>query len=239
MKTLLFTLAFFGLLSHLNSQNLTGTQLLEKAIQYHDQNGNWSSFSEQLSVTMKSPNSSLRSSDIIINLPEDYFQVIATRDSISTKFTINKGNCSFSLNDSTNISEEDLKKHHLNCKRANLYKNYYTYLYGLPMKLKDPGTIIEHQVVKKTFKGKSYLVLKVSYDANTGSDIWYFYFNPASYAMAVYQFFKIDKNGKQINTSGEYIILTEEKIINGIKMPKNRAWYYNKDDTYLGTDILE
>ena len=24
-----------------------------------------------------------------------------------------------------------------------------------------------------------------------------------------------------------------------IKMPKNRAWYYNKDDGYLGTDSLK
>ncbi|MDO5978544.1 DUF6503 family protein [Flavivirga spongiicola] len=238
MKALLLTLAFFGLLPQLNSQNLTGTQLLEKAIQYHDQDGNWSSFNGQFSVTMETPNNSPRHSNIIINLPEDYFQVIATRDSITTKFTINKGNCSFSLNDSINISEENIKKHRLNCKRAELYKNYYTYLYGLPMKLKDAGTIIEEKVDKKIFKGKTYLVLKVSYDANIGSDIWYFYFNPKSYAMEVYQFFKTNKNGQQIDDSGEYIMLTGEKVINGIKMPKNRAWYYNKDDKYLGTDIL-
>ena len=39
-------------------------------------------------------------------------------------------------------------------------------------------------------------------------------------------------------TSGEYILLTEQETINGIKIPKNRAWYYNKDDSYLGTDVL-
>ena len=50
--------------------------------------------------------------------------------------------------------------------------------------------------------------------------------------MQVYQFFK-DTPG-----SGEYILLSDIETINGIKMPKNRAWYYNKDDRYLGTDIL-
>jgi hypothetical protein len=37
---------------------------------------------------------------------------------------------------------------------------------------------------------------------------------------------------------GEYIILENELMIGGIKMPKDRAWYYNKDDKYLGTDYL-
>ncbi|GAA3645364.1 hypothetical protein GCM10022397_32910 [Flavivirga jejuensis] len=188
---------------------------------------------------METPNKSPRNSNIIINLPEDYFQVIATKDSVTTRYTINKDNCYFSLNNSTNISEENIKKYGLSCKRAKLYKNYYTYLYGLPMKLKDPGTIIEQKVDKKVFKGKNYLVLKVSYKDGVGSDLWYFYFNPESYAMEVYQFFKTDKNGEQINDSGEYIILTEEKVINDIRIPKNRAWYYNKDNTYLGTDILK
>jgi len=50
--------------------------------------------------------------------------------------------------------------------------------------------------------------------------------------MEVYQFFKEVKN------SGEYILLSGLETINNIKMPKNRAWYYNKDDGYLGTDIL-
>jgi hypothetical protein len=50
--------------------------------------------------------------------------------------------------------------------------------------------------------------------------------------MEVYQFFKVAKD------SGEYILLAGLETINGIKMPKNRAWYYNKDNGYLGTDIL-
>ena len=100
------------------------------------------------------------------------------------------------------------------------------------MKLKDKGTIIHDKVERKKFKGKEYLVLKATYNKEVGKDTWYFYFNPKTYAMEVYQFFKEEKN------SGEYILLTGEETINGIKMPKIRAWYYNKDNGYLGTDIL-
>jgi hypothetical protein len=106
------------------------------------------------------------------------------------------------------------------------------------MKLKDPGTNLHNTIEKKFFKGKDYLVLKVTYDDSVGSDVWYFYFNPISYAMEIYQFFKTDENGKAKPDSGEYILLTEEAKVNHIKMPKIRAWYYNKDDKFLGTDTL-
>ncbi|AXT18828.1 hypothetical protein D7030_05645 [Flavobacteriaceae bacterium AU392] len=219
-------------------QTLTGSQLLEKAIQYHDPNNNWNTFSNTLFVTMESPNNSNRDSEIKINLPSEYFKVKATRDSNTTEYTINKGICSLALNGKTDLSETVLKQYNLNCDRATLYKNYYTYLYGLPMKLKDPGTHILESIERKTFKGKEYLVLNVTYNT-AQSDVWSFYFNPETYAMEVYQFFKTDKNNNIIKDSGEYILLSEIAIINEIKMPKIRTWYYNKDDGYLGTDILK
>jgi len=106
------------------------------------------------------------------------------------------------------------------------------------MKLRDPGTNINHPVEKKEFQGKQYLVLKATYDAAVGSDIWYFYFDPETYAMEVYQFYKTDDNGQMIPNSGEYILLSEEATVSGIKMPKVRAWYYNQDHKYLATDTL-
>ena len=80
-------------------------------------------------------------------------------------------------------------------------------------------------------------MLKVTYDEAVGSDVWFFYFDPATYAMEVYQFYKGDPEGAGKDT-GEYILLSELHTTSGIKMPKVRAWYYNKDDGYLGTDTL-
>ena len=214
------------------SQTLTGNQLLEKSIQFHDPNGNWDTFKGSFIVTMKTPKNSPRKSYVEINLPEDYFLVKAIKDTLVTQYTLRKGICSMAINGNTTPSEELLKKHKLSCERANLYKNYYTYLYGLPMKLKDEGTIIHQKIATKTFKGKEYLVLKVTYKKEVGSDTWYFYFDPKTYAMEVYQFFKVEKE------SGEYILLSGLETINDIRMPKKRAWYYNKNDGYLGTDLL-
>ena len=214
------------------AQKITGDELLEKSINFHDPTGNWETFHGELIVTMETPKGAQRKSSIQIHLPKQYFSVETTRDSIVTKQIVHKEVCSFAINGSTNLSEELIEKYSLNCKRAKMFKNYYTYLYGLPMKLEDEGTIVDQTVTTKTFKGKEYLVLKVNYSKEVGKDTWYFYFDPKTYAMEVYQFFKEVKN------SGEYILLSGLETINNIKMPKNRAWYYNKDDGYLGTDIL-
>ena len=187
---------------------------------------------------MQTPKNTNRVSNISINLPKEQFYLKTKRDTLISEYTLNKDKCSITLNGKTDLSDDTLKANNLSCDRANLYKNYYTYLYGLPMKLKDDGTNIDETIERKTSKGKEYLVLKVTYDEAVGSDIWYFYFNPKTYAMEIYQFFKTDENGNIKKDSGEYILLTEEETINTIKMPKNRAWYYNKDDGYLGTDML-
>ncbi|MGB5431187.1 DUF6503 family protein [Eudoraea sp.] len=229
-----FLLLFFALnTTIIFGQNLTDTQLLNKAIAYHDPEGNWEDFRGQLFITMKTPNSSDRLSEITIDLPRQYFKLVTKKDDTTTEQILSKQDCKLLLNGSDTISEDETKKHRLTCERTQSMRNYYTYLYGLPMKLKDPGTILDPKVYQKTFKGKIYDVLKVTYKEPVGKDTWYFYFDPATSALEVYQFYQNEEDN-----DGEYIILTGQEKVNGIKMPKIRAWYYNNNDTYLGTDTL-
>ena len=215
------------------SQELTGTELLDKAISYHDPNGNWTTFNGVFNVVMETPEKPNRATEIKINLPEEYFYSKAISEDNSTEFILEKENCKILYNGSSDFPEEIAKEKRLNCERATMYKNYYTYLYGLPMKLKDTGTIIQEKTERKTFHGKEYLVLKATYEEGVGGDIWYFYFNPENYAMEVYQFFH-----DEAKNDGEYILLSELEKVDGIKMPKSRAWYTNKKDKLLGVDIL-
>ena len=238
MRQLLSFLVLAMVFATACNNELTSERVLEKTINYHDPDGKWNSFNGSFVVTMETPNRSDRVSDIRLNLVEGYFELNATRDSVTTTYKVQQDTCVFALNNNYNISDSIAKTHNLSRERGFMYKNYYSYLYGLPMKLRDPGTIIDEKVVTKIFKGKEYLVLKATYEEEVGTDIWYFYFDPVTYAMEIYQFFRYDESGNQNNDSGEYILLSGEELVNGIKMPKTRAWYYNKDDTYLGTDIL-
>lgn len=221
----------------ISAQHISPKQLLESAINYHDADGKWQKFNSAFTIVMTTPNTPKRTSIISINLPGDYFSLKATKDTVNTTYRLDKGKCEMEYNGKvlTPLEAEEKK---MTCDRATRYKNYYSYLYGLPMKLKDAGTNLSDEVEKRTFKGKAYLSLKVTYDETVGSDVWYFFFDPKTYAMEIYQFFKTDANGEEKPDSGEYILLSEEAVVNGIKMPKVRAWYYNKDDGYLGTDRL-
>tara|TARA_R110001632_G_scaffold18712_3_gene57583 strand:+ start:830 stop:1543 length:714 start_codon:yes stop_codon:yes gene_type:complete len=232
MKQFILLFTFFTIIGSIQAQEITGPELLEKAIKYHDPEGNWETFKEVLSITMKTPNKPERVSLIKIDLPNEYFQVNATQGKTTTKYTVDKGKCKILFNGKTPTNEEQ-KENKLSCERANMYKNYYTYLYGLPMKLKDDGAIIHKQVNLDKFKGEMYLVLKVTYEKEVGEDTWYFYFNPETYGLEIYQFFHDEEKN-----DGEFILLSGLETINGVKIPKKRDWYYNKNEQYLGTDLL-
>ena len=112
-------------------------------------------------------------------------------------------------------------------------RNYYLYLWGLPMKLKDPGTIIDPEVHNKSFNGKPAKVARVTYEREVGNDTWYFYFDPTTSELIGYQFYHDEAKG-----DGEYITLSDLVMVDGMKIPKSRSWYTNADSTLLGTDNL-
>ncbi|MDP5062890.1 MAG: DUF6503 family protein [Maribacter sp.] len=217
----------------INAQEITGSELLERAIAFHDPQNNWSTFKGKMLIEMENPKGSPRSTVIEMKLPNNYFKTTVKKDNYTIESELDNGECTLKLNGSTSIFPKIKDSMNISCERAKMMKNYYTYLYGLPMKLKDQGTLIADKVIKKTFKGKEYLVLKATYEKEVGDDTWYFYFDPKTYAMEVYQFFHDESKN-----DGEYILLSEMITVNGIKIPKVRKWYYNKGDVFLATDVL-
>jgi dipeptidyl aminopeptidase/acylaminoacyl peptidase len=101
------------------------------------------------------------------------------------------------------------------------------------MKLKDPGTLMDQVANEDVFQGKSCYSIRVLYDESVGKDIWDFYFDKNTFALIGYRFFHDESKN-----DGEYITLHGEEIIGGIRMPKNRFWYYNNDHKFLGADLL-
>ncbi|MGI9626820.1 MAG: DUF6503 family protein, partial [Longimicrobiales bacterium] len=130
-------------------------------------------------------------------------------------------------------SDELTESLRLDCPGVERMRNYYLYLWGLPMKLTDPGTQIASEIEQATFDERAALSAKVTYDAEVGSDIWYFYFDPATYQMIGYKFYHDEAAG-----DGEYILLRDEYDLLGMKIPAVRRWFTNRDSTFLGADHL-
>ena len=234
MRILFYLFCFLSCIFIGNSQDLSPQQILDKSISYHDPNGLWGSFEGSFNVRMETPDRPDRLSEITMDQNEGRFRLHVRQGKDEKTYELLGQNCTLHLNGRENFSEADAKTHRLTCESAKMYRDYYSYLYGLPMKLRDPGTRISPEAEKRTFQGKEYWVLEVNYDPEVGKDLWYFYFDPESFAMEAYQFYH-DK----AKNDGEYIMLEGEFLLNEMRLPKTRSWYTNREAKHLGTDILQ
>jgi hypothetical protein len=207
--------------------------LLQKSIAYHDPEENWQHFKAQLYFIHTDTAGKETPFEIEIDNNTGYFSHISHQDEKEIVKGISPDGTAFFLIDGRQeISEEEREKYRLTQESAEGTRNFYLHLYGLPMKLTDAGTRVSDSVYTENFNGKDLQVMEVSYDPAVGNDSWSFYFNPETAAMEAYSFHWGDPE------AGEYVLLNEELVVNDIKLPKVRKWYFTKEDQYLGTDTL-
>ena len=213
---------------------LLANDLLEKSIAYHDPKNNWNKLKTKLSFKTIMADKSERKRNIIINNEKAKFKFISTYQEGQLEYIVKNNIGEAKWNGSTNIPEDIAKKYRISNDRAVMFRNYYTYLYGMPMKLKDPGIVVNQLAQQVDFYGKTYNRIKVNYDPEVGTDTWYFYFNTITHALEAYQFFKDESKN-----DGEYILFEKTKVIDNIKIPSIRHWYYNAGQKFLATDFIE
>ncbi len=220
------------ILSSFKLTDNAGKDLLKKVIAYHDPKGNWTKLKARLYLS--STNSEGKESNYQLELDNKtgYFCHISSKDGKEIVKGFLNGKEFFLVDNKKDFTEDDVKKYKLNSESIKGIRNYYGYLYGLPMKLTDGGVNVEENINTEEVDGKSYPTLRVSYDPAVGKDNWFFYCDPQTSALKAYRF-----NHSKPET-GEYILLDEEIIINNVRLPKIRKWYLNMDNKYLGTDNL-
>ncbi len=228
---LLFIFSIFTLYSF--AQNMTGAELLEKSIKYHDPKGKWSKVKMTLDLKQETPNRPERTTTSKFNNKKGTFWQKDISDENTVTRSLENDICTHELNGKKTFTEDEIKKHRLECKWTKFWRDYQTYLYGLPMKLKDNGTTVHDKVEKTTFQNQDCWKLKVTYEEPVGHDTWYFYFHPTTYALIGYRFYHEEEKN-----DGEYITLEDEIIIKGIRLPRDRKWYFNIDNKFLGKDYI-
>ena len=211
----LFTLSFcLVLLLHVaKSQRLSAEEILNKSIAYHDPNGEWPTLKIKLTFKETRPNGPDRKTVAILDNSKSFFQLNRNDDEV---YQVEVENCVVEKGNGTSA-------------RGLMLRNYYTYLWGLPMKLKDPGTQLDETYTEETIEGVACYVLRVPYEADT----WYFYMRKDNFAMIAYKFYKDEAAGK-----GEYIPTKGLFPVGAMKIPNNRTWYELPGNRVLGTDIL-
>lgn len=232
-RTITFLLCSLPFISLLFGQTLSSAQVLDRSIQYHNPMGNWEKFADTLRIHQTSPKRPDSERVIYMNNKEGSFAYSMEKAEGVIDCYLSADTTFYLWNGGTSIPDTIQTKYKLTPARAKMYRNYYAYLYGLPMKLKDPGSILHEEVKELAFFGKATYRIKVTYTPEVGNDIWYFYFDKKTFALVAYQFYHDESKN-----DGEYILLEKEQNIQGVIMPKVRTWYTNDGDRVLGTDSL-
>ncbi|MCX2743278.1 DUF6503 family protein [Mangrovivirga sp. M17] len=216
MKRSSLTLVFLVgiiVISCVNNSSKNGKYILAKSLAYHDPKGQWPEFKGQLKFE----------ENHIIDDSTVTRKTTVWLDNKTGEFRINRGDTEIHgvENDSCFII-----KGNVDCERVFKLRNYYTYLWGLPMKLADEGTNIKENYKDTTFSDIPVYKITAEYDTDT----WDYFITKENYRLIGYQFVK--KDG-----SGEVIYLEDEIKVEGMKIPQIRRWY-TLDKKFLGEDIL-
>lgn len=234
MKKCIVVVAVFLLMVNGFAQEMPSAEVIDRAIAFHDPTQRWYETDVTLIVETKMPSASDRTSWIELQHPTGGFQLKVLKDSELLEWHLpSTGLAEFRRNFLTVTDSTQLVQSQLTTERANWWRDYYSYLYGLPMNLKDEGTKWSEMAELSQFQGRQVWAVRVTYSPEVGDDIWYFYFDTNTFALRGYRFY----HDEEAN-DGEYIVLEDMEIIGDLRIPKKRTWYTNLEDKLLGTDLL-
>ena len=228
-----FVVILFVLLSIDCQGQLSSKDIIDRSINYHDPKSLFASNAFTLNLSETRPNGPDRSTEFYLNQESSHYIIASSRNDQEIVMSKTDPGLAFLIDGRSEITEEEREKYRLNPDRSEFMKNYYRYLWMAPLVLLDSGTIIHDKVDRTEFFGKDAYQIKVTYDPAVGEDIWYFYFDPTTFAMVGYRFYHDESKN-----DGEYILIQDELEHNGIRLPQVRKWYTHKEDKFLGTDKL-
>lgn len=214
MNSPLCALLFFTLSSAiLSATPPTAETVLNRAIAYHDPEGAWPTLSATFHFDETRADGKTSESTMELDNSRSFMRVdMGGKESYEI------------TGEAATILSGDKDE-----KRGLMIRNYFLYLWGLPMKLLDPGTQFAPEVGSSEIDGNPCDVLRVIYEKDT----WYFHIDHESGRMRQYEFYKDDTKA-----AGEIITLEGEIRAGAIRIPQKRNWYKIPGNEYLGTDKL-
>ncbi len=210
-----------------------GDELLARTIAYHDPLGRWMQSRIKLTVEGRSADGRVTLRDCTIDNRNGDFSIAVAKDGVTAEQGWTQGEYWCRVGEDDHPTEAARREYSLSPDRARLMRDYMGYLWGLPMKLRDPGTWVDPRVDEAIFRGQKVLVIRIRYDPDVGDDRWRIFVDPDDAHMVGYAFYH-----DQEETDGEYIVLEGEVLVADAKIPRSRSWYRVGDDEYLGTDVL-
>ena len=206
--------------------------LIARSIAYHDPAGLWDRSEIALRIMESRPNGVTRTVEVGMAPGSGAMAVRRETDAAVVSFAVSGEEIlRRAVDGDEELDEAALGEHGLDAERVLWLRNYYLFVWGLPMKLRDPGTIVDPAPVMDSYDGQDALKVRGTYDPEVGGDTWYFYFHPETARMIGYRFY----HDESVN-DGEYIHLEGEIENGGLRLPAKRSWFFHQGEEFLGED---
>jgi len=214
---------------------LTAEELLSRSIAYHDPDGHWDRGAFTITLGGSRPDGSKKHTVLRLDNARSRFEVERELPGGRTmEAAVANDTVEVRLDGKAEISAADTERYRLSPEQLLRTRDFYLYVFGVPMKLRDPGTRLAPEAKETSFQGEPAYELRVTYDESVGSDTWYFYLDRETFALVGYRFYH-DETARD----GEYVVLTGTTSGQGLTLPRERKWYRHQDDGHVATDIVE
>ena len=207
--------------------------LFSELLRAHDPQGRWAAAAFNLQLRETRPDGTSRERTLEIDNAAGSVAWRTERDGRRVDVRVHGEAVDARLDGRRDFSAEEAERFRLSPELARRMRNYYLYLYGLPMKWRDPGTHLDPQVVRQRFGGRDCWRLRIHYDPEVGGDVWYAWIDPDTFTLVGTGF-----HHDEAARDGEHIVFEGLADVAGMRLPRRRAWTVAIDDRYLGTDEI-
>ena len=206
--------------------------LIARSIAYHDPHGRWDTGEIALGITESRPHGVTRAVEVAMSPGRGRMEVRRETDVGQVAFAVaGEEVLRRAIDGDESLDEAAFAEQGLDAERVLWLRNYYLFVWGLPMKLRDPGKIVDPEPVADSYNGQEALRVRITYDPEVGGDTWYFYFHPETARLIGYRF-----HHDESANDGEYIHLEGEIGDGGLRLPAKRSWFFHQGDEFLGED---
>ncbi len=211
-------------------------ELVARSVAFHDPDGVWGSRPISMSWTGTDGEGGERVAvDLEFGADERNFALAGRYRGSSIEYETAADGWSATVDGvaQADLPGADRERMRLHREDGMFWRSYYGFLAGLPMKISDPGSHLDPDIIGTVFMDREVHAVRVTYDPDTGGDTWYFYFDPGTAQLVGCRFYH-DESAND----GEYITFEGLAEGGGLRLPRLRGWYVNADGRHLGTDAV-
>lgn len=219
------TIIFTGLFLKTSAQS--STDVLNKAIAFHDSLHIWNDYSGKVNLMTVFTNRNSGGEAIEINTKEGYYNDIV--HATKTIRGIKDGECFLEVNGNKRTPNEN------QVQTIQLYKNWHYFHFGILMELEASGLVLGDKVQSVKFQGRDCFAITFTFDADKikndylKDSNWTVYIDPVNYSMRGY---------KEDGLMNCYAVFSGILKVNGLKLPLCRVYFNNEDDSFYMVDLF-